>query len=879
MSQAPAQAIYLKDYLPPAFTTKETFLDFELLADHTLVRSRLKVVRNPKRQDASNEFKLDGNELELLEVKVDGQALSEADYELTATSLTLNLDKDAFEFECTTRIYPDRNTALEGLYISGGMYCTQCEAEGFRRITFFQDRPDVLSVFTTRITADLEKYPTALSNGNQVSRIEQDGKVVAEWHDPFPKPSYLFALVAGDLICQQDRFTTQSGREVLLQIFVEQGNEHKCDHALESLKRSMRWDEEVYGREYDLDLFMIVAVDHFNMGAMENKGLNIFNSSCVLATPETATDEAFARIEGIVGHEYFHNWSGNRVTCRDWFQLSLKEGFTVFRDAEFSSDMGSRAVKRLEDVSFLREHQFPEDAGPMSHAVRPASYMEISNFYTVTIYEKGSEVVRMLRTILGAELFRKGSDLYFETFDGQAATTDDFVWAMEQVSGRDLAQFKRWYSQAGTPRLDISRTFDVDSGVLSLKAVQSTPTTADGSAKEPFVIPVELGVLGDNGQQLELTADDDRFDLQRGVWLIDASEQTLELKLANQTDTTPVVSLLRDFSAPVLLSDDLSDQERIQLIASDSNGFNRWEQCQIIYKKLIIQHVNGGFDSSLLDGLKTSLIQLLNDSDVEHAVKAELLNLPSESEFLQLVPSINILSVAQARKGLRVWMAEALKAQLEQLFVDLNQEQQYRFEPKQVGIRKLKNLALEYLMLADLSSFQPIALKQFETATNMTDQLSAFRFIVKHADEASAERVSDAFLNQWRDDVQVLEQWFRVQVSRSDSKTLSRVSALLSHELFEYQNPNKVRAVIGAFAMANVESFHSADGSGYEFLAKQVAKLDQMNPQIAARLISPLVKWKSYDQARGLQMKVQLEGLSKLELSKDLYEVVSKSLS
>lgn len=878
MSQAPTQAIYLKDYMPPAFTTKETFLDFELLADHTLVRSRLKVVRNPKYQGSSNEFKLDGNELELLEVKVDGQLLTEADYELTGTALTLQLNKDAFEFECTTRIYPDRNTALEGLYISGGMYCTQCEAEGFRRITFFQDRPDVLSVFTTRITADLSKYPIALSNGNQVSRSEENGEVIAEWHDPFPKPSYLFALVAGNLICKEDRFITQSGRDVQLQIFVEQGNEHKCDHALESLKRSMKWDEEVYGREYDLDLFMIVAVDHFNMGAMENKGLNIFNSSCVLATPETATDAAFARIEGIVGHEYFHNWSGNRVTCRDWFQLSLKEGFTVFRDAEFSSDMGSRAVKRLEDVSFLREHQFPEDAGPMSHAVRPASYMEISNFYTVTIYEKGSEVVRMLRTMLGAGLFRKGSDLYFDTFDGQAATTDDFVWAMEQVSGRDLTQFKRWYSQAGTPRLVISRTFDAETGILTLSAEQNTPATADGSGKEPFVIPVEMGVLDANGQELEVITDDARFDVNRGVWLIEDATQELRLNVT-ASGGAPVVSLLRDFSAPVLLTDDLSDQERTLLIASDSNGFNRWEQCQIIYKKLIIQKVTDEFEPTLLDGLQASLTQLLNDPDVENSVKAELLTLPSESEFLQLVPNINILSVAQARKALRVWMAGTLKGQLERLFLALKPAQVYSFEPEQVGIRKLKNEILEYLMLADLSAFQAVALKQFETATNMTDQLSAFHLIVKYADETTAEQVSEAFLNKWRDDAQVLEQWFRVQVGRSDRKTLDRVRALLCHELFEYQNPNKVRAVIGAFAMTNVESFHSESGSGYRFLAEQVAKLDQMNPQIAARLVSPLVKWKSYDEARGLQMKAELEALSKLKLSKDLYEVVSKSLS
>lgn len=875
MSQTPAQAIYLTDYLPPAFTTKETYLDFELLSQHTLVRSRLTVVRNPKSTSGSNLFVLDGYDLELLDVKVDGQLLSENDYQLTETSLTLDVDKDSFIFECTTRIYPDKNTALEGLYISGGMYCTQCEAEGFRRITYFQDRPDVLSVFTTRIVADADKYPTALSNGNLLNRSVEDGKVVAEWHDPFPKPSYLFALVAGDLICKEDHFTTQSGRDVLLQIFVEQGNEHKCEHALASLKRSMKWDEDVYGREYDLDLFMIVAVDHFNMGAMENKGLNIFNSSCVLATPETATDEAFARIEGIVGHEYFHNWSGNRVTCRDWFQLSLKEGFTVFRDAEFSADMGSRAVKRLEDVSFLRQHQFPEDAGPMAHAVRPASYMEISNFYTVTIYEKGSEVVRMLHTLLGAELFRKGSDLYFDTFDGQAATTDDFVWAMEQVSGKDLTQFKRWYSQAGTPRLTINRAYNAETQTLTLHASQQTPASADGSAKEPFVIPVAMGLLDAEGRSLSIVSEDARFDSEQGVWLVTEGQQSLTL---NQVPANTVVSLLRDFSAPVLLTDDLTDEERILLIGSDPNGFNRWEQCQMIYKKLIQQKVAGSFDSALLNGLKTSLIHLLNDASLENSVKAELLTLPAETEFLQLVPNINILSVEAAREALRLWIGRELRQEIETIFRALNASQDYQFTPEQVGIRKLKNTLLEYLMQVDLSGFQSEALTQFDQATNMTDQLAAFRMLVKYAEESIADQVIERFLNQWGDDAQVLEQWFRVQVGRSDEKTLDRVKALLTHPRFEYQNPNKVRAVIGAFAMTNIKSFHAEDGLGYQFLAEQVAKIDQMNPQIAARLVGPLTKWKSYDASRGQLMKAQLDELSKLQLSKDLYEVVSKSL-
>ncbi|GAA3914247.1 aminopeptidase N [Litoribacillus peritrichatus] len=875
MSQAPATAILLEDYAPTPYVTKETFLDFELQSEYTLVHSRLTIVRNEKSNSDSNTLILNGSELELLSVSIDGKVLTDSDYVLNSETLSINVDKDAFVLECTTRIYPDKNTALEGLYISGGMYCTQCEAEGFRRITYFQDRPDVLSVFTTRINADVEQYPVALSNGNLVSQTIENGRVIAEWHDPFPKPSYLFALVAGDLVCQEDAFITQSGRNIALKMYVEQENEHKCEHALESLKRSMKWDEEVYGREYDLDLFMIVAVDHFNMGAMENKGLNIFNSSCVLATPETATDEAFARIEGIVGHEYFHNWSGNRVTCRDWFQLSLKEGFTVFRDAEFSADMGSRAVKRLEDVSFLRQHQFPEDAGPMAHAVRPSSYMEISNFYTVTIYEKGSEVVRMLRTMLGEQLFRKGSDLYFDTFDGQAATTDDFVWAMEQVSGQDLTQFKRWHSQAGTPRLSISREFNESEKTLTISAKQHTPPSADHSPKEPFVIPVQLGLIDDQGRALQEITYDASYSSDNQVWLVTQEEQSITF---SNLETMPVVSLLRDFSAPVLLMDDLSDQERVLLIGSDSNGFNRWEQCQIIYKKMILQGVTDSVDDALFSALESALKQLLVDKKVENAVKAELLKLPAEVELLQLSPKVDILAVAASRKRLMSRLAAALSATLTSLYQTLPVTEVYRFDSESVGIRKLKNELLELLILSDGDQYIERASAQFTQANNMTDQLAALRLLVKYGSEQVYQDALDRFLDQWESDAQVLEQWFRVQMVRTDDKALDRVSALLNHRLFEYQNPNKVRAVIGAFAMGNIEGFHAEDGSGYHFLGMQVETLDALNPQIAARLVGPLVKWQSYDDARGQKMKAVLTQLAGKELSKDLYEVVNKSL-
>ena len=886
MADIKAQEIRLEDYRPTPFSISKTYLEFDLQSDHTLVKSELSFVRNTK-AEFSDLIELDGQELELLELSVNDQPLTEAqDYKVTDNKLIFTVTpflktQDAFTLKCTTRIYPETNTALEGLYISGGMYCTQCEAEGFRRITYYLDRPDNLSVFTTQINADASKYPTALSNGNLESRTVENGRVIARWYDPFPKPSYLFALVAGDLLVQEDSFTTASGRQVALQIFVEKGNEHKCDHALASLKRSMKWDEDVYGREYDLDLFMIVAVDHFNMGAMENKGLNIFNSSCVLATPETATDESFARIEGIVGHEYFHNWSGNRVTCRDWFQLSLKEGFTVFRDAEFSADMGSRAVKRLEDVSFLRQHQFPEDAGPMAHPIRPSSYMEISNFYTVTIYEKGAEVVRMLHTILGAELFRKGSDLYFQTFDGQAATTDDFVWAMEQVSGKDFGQFKRWYTQAGTPELTLNVDYDASSKQLTLNASQITAPSADGSEKEPFVIPVKLALLDASGQEqpLNVAAGND-FDASQQVWLFSQHTDSLVFE-GVEKDT--LVSLLRDFSAPVTLKDNFTMQQRINLIGNDTNGFNRWEQVQMVFRSLVKSHVDHGeldqAAKALVAQLRDSLLSMLNDADLDKAVKAEMLQLPAESEILILYPKTDILAIADARDAIKNELYLPLIEKFESLYGELDQAERYQFEAQQVGRRKLKNQILSILCELDAKYVAELAEPQYQKADNMSDQQAALRAICNFAEVSVSDDYLGQFLTQWQSDNQVLEQWFRLQSTSDRTDVLELVKGLLTHPLFEYQNPNKLRAVVGGFCMANTRGFHNQDGSGYRFLAEQVAKVDKMNPQIAARLVSPLVKWRSYDDTRGLQMKSHLEVLSKGELSKDLFEIVSKSLA
>ncbi len=659
--------IYLKDYQVPDYLIDETHLTFELFDDHSLVHAQLVMRRNPAAGSGLSEARmpplvLDGQQLELLSVALDDRELTAADYQLSDSHLTLQPTSASFVIDSSVRIHPESNTALEGLYKSGGMFCTQCEAEGFRKITYYLDRPDVMSKFTTTLSAEQHSYPVLLSNGNPIaSGSEEGGRHWATWEDPFMKPAYLFALVAGDLWCVEDSFTTMSQREVALRIYVEPENIDKCQHAMDSLKKSMKWDEEVYGREYDLDIFMIVAVNDFNMGAMENKGLNIFNSSCVLARAETATDAAHQRVEAVVAHEYFHNWSGNRVTCRDWFQLSLKEGFTVFRDAEFSADMHSRTVKRIEDVAYLRTHQFAEDAGPMAHPVRPDAFMEISNFYTLTVYEKGSEVVRMIRTLVGAEGFRKGSDLYFERHDGQAVTCDDFIRAMEEVNGIDLSQFKRWYSQAGTPRLAVSEHYDAAAKTYSLSFQQSCPPSPGQSEKLPFVIPVELGLIGAQGQALPLRL---QGEAQAGaasrVFAIDQAEQVLTfVDIAEQ----PLPSLLRGFSAPVKLSFPYSRDQLMFLMQHDSDGFNRWEAGQQlsvqVLQELIGQHQRG--EALVLDQrLVTALRSVLANEQLDQAMVAEMLSLPGEAYLTEISEVADVEAIHAAREFARQQLSAAL---------------------------------------------------------------------------------------------------------------------------------------------------------------------------------------------------------------------------
>ncbi|HEJ1055984.1 TPA: aminopeptidase N [Pseudomonas putida] len=879
------QVIYLKDYQAPEYLIDETHLTFELFEDHTLVHAQLVMRRNPARGAGLPPLELDGQQLELLRASLDDQELQPGDYRLDADSLTIQPKAERFTLDTSVKIHPESNTALEGLYKSGKMFCTQCEAEGFRKITYYLDRPDVMSTFTTTVIAEQHRYPVLLSNGNPIgSGPAEDGRHWATWEDPFMKPAYLFALVAGDLWCVEDSFTRQSGREVTLRIYVEPENIDKCDHAMVSLKKSMRWDEEVYGREYDLDIFMIVAVNDFNMGAMENKGLNIFNSSCVLARAETATDAAHQRVEGVVAHEYFHNWSGNRVTCRDWFQLSLKEGFTVFRDAEFSADMNSRTVKRIEDVAYLRTHQFAEDAGPMAHPVRPDSFIEISNFYTLTVYEKGAEVVRMVRTLLGTEGFRKGSDLYFERHDGQAVTTDDFIKAMEDANGVDFTQFKRWYSQAGTPRLEVSEAYDAAAQTYSLTFRQSCPQTPDKAEKLPFVIPVELGLLDAAGNDLPLQlAGEDAAQGTSRVLSVTEAEQTFTFQ---GIQAKPLPSLLRGFSAPVKLSFPYDRDQLMFLMQHDSDGFNRWEAGQQlsvqVLQELIGQHQRG--EALKLDQrLITALGTVLGNESLDPAMVAEMLSLPGEAYLTEISQVADVDAIHAAREFARQQIAEHL---FDALWVryqanrEVSRSTAYVAEAKHFARRSLQNIALSYLMQSGKQQVLDATLEQFEHCDNMTERLTALAVLVNSPFEAERAKALAAFAEHFKDNPLVMDQWFSVQAASTLPGGLARVTALMQHPAFTLKNPNKVRALIGAFAGQNLVNFHAADGSGYRFLADLVIELNALNPQIASRQLAPLTRWRKYDDARQALMKGELERiLASGELSSDVYEVVSKSLA
>ncbi|MCG7872545.1 MAG: aminopeptidase N [Candidatus Thiodiazotropha lotti] len=875
-----AKSIYLKDYQPPHFLVDQVSLEFDLQQERTLVTSHLKMRRNPASTEQNPELVLDGEKLKLLRLAIDDQALNEAAYQLDDRTLTIADVKQQFTLSTQVEIRPQENTALEGLYRSGKMYCTQCEAEGFRRITYFPDRPDVMASFETTIMADKAAYPVLLSNGNCVHQQDlPEGRHLVRWEDPFPKPCYLFALVAGDLRFQQDSYTTGSGRQVDLRIYVEPENIDKCDHAMVSLKHAMAWDEEQYGREYDLDIFMIVAVNDFNMGAMENKGLNIFNSKYVLARPDTATDSDFQHIEGVIAHEYFHNWTGNRITCRDWFQLSLKEGLTVFRDQEFSADMGSRGVKRIEDVRLLRSHQFAEDAGPMAHPVRPESYIEINNFYTVTVYEKGAEVVRMQANLLGAETYRKATDLYFERHDGEAVTTDDFVRCMEDASERDLSQFRLWYSQSGTPQVRVSTSYDEQQGILEITFSQTTPETPGQKQKQPFHIPIALALLDSQGELLPLKTSAAATGASR--------EQVLELTEATQTFAfhdlvqQPVPSILRGFSAPVKLEYDYSDDQLMFLMARESDDFNRWDAAQTLARRTLLKLVAAcqqGLSLALPGGFVEAYRLALTDQQADKALLSELLSLPSESNIGDQMTQVDVEAVHQARQWLKRALAEALRDDFAAVY-EQNQSDAYEITSASIGQRRLKNLALNYLMSLEAPQIDRLCMAQFETADNMTDVMAALHGLVNR-DIPERDRALSDFEAKWRKDPLVMDKWFAVQAGSNLPGTLSGVKALMEHPAFSIRNPNKVRSLIGAFCSTNLFAFHAADGSGYEFLTDQVITLDTLNPQIAARLLRIMSRWRRYDESRQQLMRKAFERvLAQTDISKDVFEIASKSVA
>ncbi|AOU08753.1 TPA: aminopeptidase N [Legionella pneumophila] len=857
----PDTTIYLKNYQPPSFTVETVELNFDLYDDHALVNSTLKLTRQ---NDGA--LHLYGEELELIALHLNGRPLEHEKYVLTKDALIIEQCPDEIVLNIVTRIKPQENTQLSGLYRSNHLFCTQCEAEGFRRITYYLDRPDVLATFTTRITADKKQYPILLSNGNLMDTGETaDGRHWVIWEDPFKKPSYLFALVAGNLACVRDSFVTCSGRIVDLRIYVEPGNEDKCSHAMESLKKAMKWDEEVYGREYDLDIYMIVAVSDFNMGAMENKGLNIFNSKYILARPETATDQDFADVEGVVGHEYFHNWTGNRVTCRDWFQLSLKEGLTVFRDQEFSRDMNSRDVNRIMDVKVLRSAQFPEDAGSMAHPVRPESYQEINNFYTATVYNKGAEVIRMQHTLLGKERFRRGMDLYFKRHDGYAVTIDDFVAAMEDANGVDLTQFKLWYSQAGTPEVRVLSHFS--EGRLEITMQQNCPPTPECHEKKPFHIPVRIALFDLKGEMIPI------------------ENELLELKEKEQRfifsglNEKPVVSLLREFSAPVKIYDDLDQDDLLFLLRYETDGYAKWDAAQ----RLVLNCLNENLklpasEWQVSKTLVAAFQHVLLDDSLDMDLRAELLTPPGFEEVAATMKWVDVSKVESVRDYFRQQLGLGLYTEASDLYKELWEVEDHRMHGQAYGRRKLRNVCLWLMMKANESDALELCREQFKASRTMTDQIASCSLLVNCSRESQRNEAIEGFYKQWSHNELVLDKWFAMQAACELPGTLDHVKKLTQHPAFCIKNPNKVRALVGAFCMANPRNFHALDGSGYAFLSEVLIKLDKLNPQIAARLATPFTRWRSYDEPRQKLIQNQLEQLTKLDLSRDLREVVDKSL-
>lgn len=862
--------IRLKDYQQPDYWITHTALVIRIYEDYTEVESSLSIERNGSGE--LTPFVLDGVDQDIQSLFFDDQPITEYTYE--NDRLTVQPNASTFTFKAITHIKPNENTSLEGLYKSGTMYCTQCEAEGFRKITFYLDRPDVMATFQTRIEADKNSYPTLLANGNPVEEGElENGRHFATWHDPFKKPAYLFAAVAGDLVRQDDTFTTMNGREVSLRIFAENHNAHKTDFALEALKRSMRWDEERFGREYDLDIFMVVASDYFNMGAMENKGLNIFNSAAVLASEATSSDARFERIEAIVAHEYFHNWSGNRVTCRDWFQLSLKEGFTVYRDAEFTADMHDRTVKRIKDVEFLKNTQFPEDNGPNAHPVQPQEYMEINNFYTVTIYEKGAEVVGMLNTLVGDEIFRKGSDLYFERFDGQAVTTDDFVACMSEVSGKDFTQFKRWYTQSGTPEVTVTEQFDSEAQSYTLTFNQTCKPTPGQNVKEPFVIPVKMALLDANGQEMAIQCDGD-FDSKTSVLTLSEAQTVVTF---TGVDEKPVASLFRDFSAPVRVSFQLAEADQLLLATKDNNAFNRFDAVQLFYLNAILD-LTSGDRSDVPDAVLTAVKNVIDDETVSNAIKASMLRLPSYQQLVDNLDGVDPSALIAARELVAKTLSNEYADDWARLTQSLASADAYVFNADEAGRRELQATALTLWVKTGREEALDYAEALYRAAHNQTDRLAGLTAVLASDDLDRANSLLSHFYRQWHEDTQMVETWFSMQAA-SDLASTQAIERMMAHEAFELENPNKVRSVLGGYAM-NFKAFHDAEGKGYALLGEQIKRLDKINPQVAARFVTVLANWRKYNGSTGQAMKAVLADiLTQDDLSPDVLELTQKALA
>ena len=868
------RAIRLSEYRAPHYRITDIAIDFVLDPDATRVTARSSVTRSGD----SVPLVLNGEHVKLISVAIDGKALSAGSYAVDEETLTLPNVPQTFLLEVVTEIAPAKNTALEGLYLSKGVFCTQCEAEGFRRITYYLDRPDVLAVYTTRIEAAKDRYPVLLSNGNLIESGDlPGGKHYAVWKDPFPKPCYLFALVGGNLGVLEDRFVTMSGRSVALRIFVEHGNEQKVTYAMDALKRAMKWDEEKYGREYDLDIFMIVAVSAFNFGAMENKGLNIFNDKLLLASPETATDDDYARIESVVAHEYFHNWTGDRITCRDWFQLSLKEGLTVFRDQSFSADQRSPGVKRIEDVRILRMRQFQEDAGPLAHPVQPQSYITIDNFYTATVYEKGAEVIRMLKTLVGEEGYRKTTDLYFARHDGQAATVEDWVRCFEDACGRDLKQFRLWYAQSGTPIVAVEGAYDAQSKKYALTLAQSLPPTPGQSTKKPMLIPVTVSLLGEQGP-LPLTLEGENA---KGP-----EERVIELTGSKQTfvftgiEEAPLLSVGRGFSAPVHFKTSADRRTRADLMRRDTDGFNRWEAAQSLAREIIIEMSKNAASGGVSKGdpiFVDALGDVLDVADRDPAFVANMLSLPTENEIALAMKEPDPEAIHAARIALVRRISAQHRDRFEALYRQHDPAHEVALDAAAASRRALRNVCLRFLSASDDEDAVSLADAHYRNARNMTDMIAGLAALTQ-MNSVRRDQALAHFYDRFRNDPLVLDKWFSLQAGSSLPGTAEAVRALTKHTAFDIKNPNRVRALIGAFS-ANHLRFHAADGSGYSLVGETIRALDKINPQLAARSAGCFESWRRYDRGRQGLMRRELETVKQMEgLSSNLFEVADKML-